>query len=221
MADAVQSPAQATSSARMIGVLGLVAMLSGFLVVSVFQLTQEPIAENKRAMIEKAIFQVVPGAASRKDFLVTEQGIMPGGDGEGIHIYAAYAADGKLQGIAAEAAAQGYADIINLLYGYNPECQCITGISVLKMAETPGLGDKIITDAHFVANFNALDATIAGEGLAHAIVTVKHGSKQNPWEIDAISGATVSSNAVGKALNTSAQRLLPLLVKQVDELKKD
>ncbi|MEW8061985.1 MAG: FMN-binding protein, partial [Candidatus Thiodiazotropha sp.] len=88
------------------------------------------------------------------------------------------------------------------------------------LAETPGLGDKIITDANFVANFEALDARLSGDGqaLENEIVTVKHGSKQNPWEIDAISGATISSKAVGKALNQSAKRLLPDLVPQLDKL---
>ena len=51
-----------------------------------------------------------------------------------------------------------------------------------------------------------------GTGLKNAIVTVKSGTKQNPWEIDAISGATISSNALGKALNQAGQRLLPKIV---------
>jgi len=51
------------------------------------------------------------------------------------------------------------------------------------------------------------------------VKTVKHGSKTNPWEIDAISGATVTSKAVGKGINDSAQRLLPLMVPHLDQLK--
>ncbi|WP_455198810.1 FMN-binding protein, partial [Kaarinaea lacus] len=119
-----------------------------------------------------------------------------------------------LQGIAAEAAAQGYADTIVLLYGYNPDCECITGINILKSAETPGLGDKIFKDREFIANFKALDARLNEErnALNNPIVTVKHGKKTEPWQIDAISGATVSSRAVGKALNNSAQFLLPKIV---------
>lgn len=212
--------AKPTSGARMIMALGLVAMLSGFLVVLVYQLTLAPIAANKQAMIEKAVFQVLPNATQRADFVVTDQGIFP--EGEGMPIYAGYNDQGELQGIAAETAAQGYADLIYLLYGYDPRCQCITGIKVLKMAETPGLGDKIITDDAFVANFNALDAKLNAEGsaLAHAIVTVKHGTKQNPWEIDAISGATVSSNAVGKALNLGGQGLLPWVVPKIGQIEK-
>ncbi|HID07807.1 MAG TPA: FMN-binding protein, partial [Armatimonadetes bacterium] len=71
------------------------------------------------------------------------------------------------------------------------------------MAETPGLGDKIITDKKFQKNFEALDAKLNknGTALANAIVTVKAGSKKHDWQIDAISGATISSRAIGKALD--------------------
>lgn len=213
---ATQAPQ--VSSFALIRTLGLIAMVSGLLVVLVFEWTKPAIEQNKREMIERAVFQVVPGATQRRDFVVTAEGIKQQGDG--ITIYAAYDDSGKLRGIAAEAAAQGYQDVIRLLYGYNPECQCITGIRVIKLSETPGLGDKIITDADFVANFKALDASLNAtmQALANAIVTVKHGRKQNPWEIDAISGATISSTAVGKALNESAQLLLPQLVPHIKEL---
>lgn len=215
---AVQAPQ--ISSFALIRTLGIIAMISGLLVVLVFEWTKPAIEKNKREMIERAVFQVVPGATQRRDFVVTPNGIAK--EGDGITVYAAYDDTGKLRGIAAEAAAQGYQDVIRLLYGYNPECQCITGIRVLKLSETPGLGDKILSDAGFLANFKALDARVADtmQSLANAIVTVKHGRKQNPWEIDAISGATISSTAVGKALNDSAQRLLPQLVPHIDELQK-
>ncbi|WP_428623646.1 RnfABCDGE type electron transport complex subunit G [Sedimenticola sp.] len=218
MNDATTMQAPQVSSFVLIRTLGLIALVSGLLVVLVFEWTKPAIEQNKREMIERAVFQVVPGATQRRDFVVTANGIARTGDG--ITVYAAYDDDNKLRGIAAEAAAQGYQDVIRLLYGYNPECQCITGIRVLKLSETPGLGDKIITDADFVANFNALDASVNASmsALANAIVTVKHGRKQNPWEIDAISGATISSKAVGKALNDSAQQLLPLLVPHIKEL---
>jgi electron transport complex protein RnfG len=48
---------------------------------------------------------------------------------------------------------------------------------------------------------------------------VRHGSKRAPWEIDAIAGATVTSRAVGKAVNASAQRLLPLLARHREALR--
>ena len=217
----IQQPPMPSATA-MIRTLAGIAMLSGFLVVLVFQLTKPMIEENQRRAIEKAVFQVIPGAVRRVDWVVTDSAAVPAGPDapEGIPVYAAYDADGRLKGIAARAGAVGYADMIHLLYGYDPECRCIRGVKVLKLAETPGLGDKIITDPAFVANFEALDARLSGDGttLANPIVTVKHGTKGNPWEIDAISGATVSSKAVGKALNRSARTLLPWLVPRVDEM---
>jgi electron transport complex protein RnfG len=216
----VQAPD--TRSLAMIRTLGIIAMISGLLVVLVFEWTKPAIEANKQAMIERAVFQVIPGATQRHDFIVNKDGVFPSSEAreDGITVYAGYDADGKLRGIAAEAAAQGYQDVIRLLYGYSPACQCITGIRVLKLSETPGLGDKIISDPGFRANFKSLEAKLSADMsvLANAIVTVKHGTKKNPWEIDAISGATISSTAVGKALNDSTQRLLPLLMPKMEQL---
>jgi len=209
------------ASSQLIRALGGIAMLSGFLVALVFQLTKPVIAENKRLAIEQAVLQVVPNATGYQQFTLGEQGItMENNQQEGVPVYAAYSASGELSGIVLEGSAAGYAGKITLLYGYDPVCQCIRGIKVLKMVETPGLGDKIVTDQKFVANFDALDARLASDQmqLANPIVTVKAGTKQLAWEIDAITGATISSKAVGKALNGSAQALLPKLVPEISKL---
>jgi len=223
MSESATMQAPDTRSIAMIRTLGIIAMISGLLVVLVFEWTRPAIEQNKREMIERAVFQVIPGATQHHDFSVNQQGVFPDTEvtNDGITVYAGYDDDGKLLGIAAEAAAQGYQDVIRLLYGYSPDCECITGIRVLKLSETPGLGDKIISDADFRANFNALEAKLSADmsALANAIVTVKHGTKKHPWEIDAISGATISSTAVGKALNDSAQHLLPLLLPKINQLK--
>ncbi len=204
----------------LIAVLGLAAMLSGLLVVFVHQVTRPIIAENQRRAEARAISRVVPGAAASRAFVVRDGRMEPAGDGaRGEVIHAVYGRDGRLVGIAAKASAQGYADIIHMLFGYDPERQKILGFEVLKMAETPGLGDKIRTDKGFLANF-PLDATVEGGRLKHEIVTVKHGRKRHPWEIDAISGATISSRAVGKALNAAAARLLPVIRVNMDVLRK-
>ncbi len=209
-----------TPGFRMIRTLGLIAMLSGLVVVLVYQWTAPIIAENQRIATEKAVFEVVSGATWRKDFILGPAGpvaVESQTDQQGVTVYAGYDSEGHLRGIALPAAAQGYQDVVKLLYGYDPYCQCIRGIKVLKMTETPGLGDKIITDENFLRNFDALDASVdtAASELNNSIVTVKHGTKQHPWQIDAISGATVTSNAVGKALNNSAQEMVPLIQKHL------
>ncbi len=213
-----------TPGLAMLGTLGGIAMLAGLLVVLVYQWTRPIIEENRRVAIEKAVFRVVPGAVSRRDFVLGPGGVSRTGEAapeEGETVYAAYDAKGELRGIALEAAATGYQDVIRILYGYGPECECVTGIKVLKMAETPGLGDKIAFDPGFLKNFEALDARLdAGRrALAHEIVAVRHGEKSEPWQIDAISGATISSKAIARMINASGQRMFPLIAKHRGELR--
>ena len=214
-----------TPGPAMLGTLGGIAMLAGLLVVLVYQWTKPIIDENRRVAIEKAVFRVVPGAVSRQDFVLGPGGLSSAGEeappAEGETVYAAYGDKGELRGIALEAAATGYQDVIRILYGYDPQCECVTGIKVLKMVETPGLGDKIAFDPEFLKNFEALDARLDADrrGLRHEIVAVKHGQKSEPWQIDAISGATISSKAIARMINASGQRMFPLIAKHLDELR--
>jgi len=218
-------PAQATPATSLVKTLGLVSALCGVIIVGAYQGTYEAAAANRRLALERTVFKVVPAAKSMVEWQATEQGIRPvGGDASAgaIKFYAAYAADGSLAGIAVEGAAKGYADVVRILYGYSPECQCVSGIGVVAMKETPGIGDKIVTDEVFLANFKALDVKLDQElaRLANEVKVVKQGSKTDAWQIDAISGATVTSRAVGKAINDSAQALLPKLLPEIEQLRK-
>jgi electron transport complex protein RnfG len=212
----------ATPSLSMLRTLGLVAGLSGLLVVLTYQITLPLIEENKRIAIERALFKVIPGAVSRRDFVATAQDIIAAddGSGEGTLIYAGYDKQGRLVGVALEAAAQGYQDVIRILYSFDPACQCIRGIEVLKMAETPGIGDKIAKDPQFRENFVRLDARLNADAsaLANDILMVRHGTRTEPWQIDAISGATISSRAIARMLNDSAQRMVPKIMAYLDRL---
>lgn len=214
--------APSTPGFRMIRTLGAIAMLSGLLVVLVFRWTEPIIAENQRIAIEKAVFQVVPGATQRVDVVLGADGMALAADAtaDGETVYAAFDEQGELKGIALAAGAQGYQDVVKLLYGYDPACSCIRGIKILKMTETPGLGDKIAFDPGFLRNFEALSAVVnaSGDGLVNPIKAVKHGHKQFAWEVDAISGATISSVAVANALNRSMQRMAPLIQRHRDAL---
>jgi electron transport complex protein RnfG len=211
-----------TPAGDMLRTLGLVATISGLLVVLSYRITLPMIEHNKQMAIERALYNVIPGAVSRKDFVIIDDRIEKVGDTvTGMPLYAGYDQSGQLKGVALETAAAGYQDVIRILYGYDPYCQCIRGIAVLKMAETPGIGDKIIKDKEFVNNFDALEARphVSASGLEHAIVPVKHGSKTKPWQIDAISGATISSNAVARMLNDSAQQYASIIINNLNVLE--
>jgi len=203
-----------------------VGLLCGLLIVLVFQTTKPVIEENKRRALEAAIFEVLPGAERRTTFALRDDGGFEPVEGEpapGVpRVYGGFDGQGHLVGVAAEAQGMGYQDVIGLIYGYSPADDAIIGVYVLESKETPGLGDRIESDPQFRANFERLDVTPSpdGEALAHAIVSVKHGTKQNPWEVDAITGATISSVAVANILDQSASFWVPRIKRRLGDLEK-
>ncbi|MBK1645994.1 FMN-binding protein [Thiocapsa imhoffii] len=211
------TPLPVTPSWAMLRTLAGIATLSGLLVVMVYQFTQPIIAENERVLTERAVFEVLPGASSNVIFILDEHGISQVGEGRsGVRIFAGYRPDGSLRGIAFPAAARGYQDVIQFLFGYDPACACIIGSKVLRSTETPGLGDKIDNDPRFLANFDALDARLDPDGraLLNPITLVAQGTKTDPWQIDGISGSTISAQAMARALNEAAQRFLPIIQRE-------
>lgn len=220
---------QMPSSAAMIRTLGTIAMISGLLVVLVYQYTLPIIRTKERLALERAVYRVIPGvdsnAATRVTFALGSEGITELDEhaADEANLYAVYDASGDLAGIAMEGAAQGYQDIVRTLYGFNPDCECIVGMTVLKSTDTPGLGDKetVERNSEFMKNFAALDARLTNDktAVAHPIETVKHGSKTEPWQVDAMSGATVTSRAIGNGLRKSTNEMLPLLSRHLNKIK--
>ena len=74
---------------------------------------------------------------------------------------------------------------------------------VLESRETPGLGDKIYKDESFVSNFEQLS-------VDPEIVVVADG-RDADHEVDAITGATISSKAVVKIINQANSEWLDAL----------
>jgi electron transport complex protein RnfG len=216
----------APRSGEMIRALAGVAAVSGLVIVMVFQLTLPTIKAKKAKRLREAVFHVVPGAQRVQTFRLEEDGTVAplvGEDEKAVKFYAGYDAGGALTGVAIEAQGQGYQDVIKVIYGYAPERESIVGMKVLESKETPGLGDKIMKDPAFLANFEELDVrlTADGSGLAHPIVTVKKGRKVERWEIDGITGATISSKAIGRLLDASAQERVPEVTRNLPRLRKE
>jgi len=217
---------EATPSGQMIKIMGVVSLVCGFLIVGTDIATKEPIQKNQETIMRETVAQLLPGVQKQVVYTVDKSANPPelklaqGAPG-GAVLVAGYDQAGTLIGIAIEASEQGYADAIRAMYVYSPEKDAIIGFKVLELRETPGLGDKITSNPEFQANFKELDAKLDASGkLAHPIVTVKHGTKKNKWEVDAISGATISSRAVGRMLNKSASDLLPQIRSNLDRFRK-
>jgi electron transport complex protein RnfG len=114
-------------------------------------------------------------------------------------------------GLAIEAQGMGYQDVVRMLYGYSFETETILGIRVLESRETPGLGDRIETDPAFLKNFGTLDVSLTSDGtaVAHPIEFVKPGEKTSAWQIDGITGATITSRATATMLRESSIYWIP------------
>ncbi len=203
----------------MVIVMGSVGLIASIILVATYQITAPYIEENQRAYLESAILDVLPGAASFASFELRDGAVVRVEGSAGL--YAGYDTTGALAGVAVEARGQGYQDVIRILYGYETACACIVGMKVLESKETPGLGDKIEKDERFLSNFDSLDVRTDGPngGLLHPIVLAKSGAKTNAWEIEAITGATVSSQAIADIIGRSAADVVPLLQEQTDLLR--
>jgi electron transport complex protein RnfG len=201
-----------------------VGVLCGLLIVGVFQWTRPVIARNRAEALQRAIFQVLPEARSSATFQLTAEERFERVDGEtrgAPLVHAGYDAEQRLVGLALEAEGMGYQDVIHVLYGYSFAEDAIIGIRVLESRETPGLGDKIETDAAFLENFVRLDVSLRDDllDILHPIEMVKHGTKEHPWQIDGITGATISSKAIANILNHSASWWVPRIRRSLDDFR--
>ena len=194
-----KSPDSFTMLRAMVGI----GVLCALMIVLTYEGTFERIEHLKAEALEGAIFKVIPGIVKTKAFQVDQHNNfteVTGDEETSQVIYAGYDENDNLVGVAVEASGQGYADILRILYGYDPEVQKIIGFYVLESKETPGLGDKIEKDPNFLANFEALDVALNSdlEVMKNKVIPVKKGSKENPWEVEGITGATISSRAIRK-----------------------
>ncbi|MCV9387288.1 RnfABCDGE type electron transport complex subunit G [Reichenbachiella ulvae] len=208
------------SSQKMLLTMGGIGVICALLIVLTYEGTLPRVQHLKAEALEKAIFNVVPGTSETVAFALVDGKLEKDGPGEEL-IYAGYDQERKLVGVAIKGEGQGYADKIKVLYGYDPIQEQVIGFQVLETKETPGLGDKIGKEEDFLANFHALDVALNEDksGLAHEVVTVKNGEKEEPWQIDGITGATISSRAVGAIINQSANRWTPIIQQHLDQLQ--
>ncbi|MEW6320338.1 MAG: FMN-binding protein [Acidobacteriota bacterium] len=199
------------SSQRLIATLGGFGALAGLLIVSVFVATSPRIRANKAAALAAAVQEVL-AAPDRYDTLyVTGTTLSPtlpaGADADTAEAVYLGWRGGAPAGYAILAAGPGFQDTIRLLFGYDPASSQLLGMRVLDSKETPGLGDKIFKDAGFVEQFARVRAPL---------VPVRDGQGDGlPNELVMITGATISSRAVVQAINTTLERIGPIIAAHV------
>ena len=192
----VKQESASPSSMRLVMTLAIAGLISGIAIIGIYESTLPTITANKARELREAVFKVLPGV-SQMQALVYRNGELVAVDEPGKDepvIYGGYDESREFLGYAVPAAGPGFQDTIAILYGYEPREKLVVGMEVLESRETPGLGDKIYKDAVWVAGFSALS-------IEPEIIAVKKGTKSNPNEIDAITGATISSKAVVRIIN--------------------
>lgn len=182
------------SSLRLIATLGVAGFLSGLILVGMYILTRPTIAANKAEAQRQAIFKVLPGTTSFRPMKLSNGTLIEADAPTGDVIFLGLDDQGGMTGFAISDKEAGFQDLIGVIYGYRPAEKSIIGYEVLDCKETPGLGDKIFKDEAFIANFQALV-------VDPEIILVKRGEKSKPNQVDAITGATISSRTVVKLLN--------------------
>lgn len=127
--------------------------------------------------------------------------------------------DGQLIGYVAEGRAAGYSSILEVMVGIDKGFK-IVAIKVLSQKETPGLGDKVKE----VLSKKTIVGLIEGKKYDEAGLrpwfqvqfdakTVPVKVKKDGGDIEAITGATISSRAVCDAVNKAVEDIKKALEK--------
>ena len=138
-------------------------------------MTAPIIAEATRVAQENARKELLPDADNFTKVDVTVENVSD-----------VYVADNGV-GTVITCAGKGYGGTITVMVAFNPDAT-IKQIKITEQAETAGLGSKIVSEPSFQESF---------AGLPAAPFTVD--------DIDAISGATISSKAVTAAVNSAIE----------------
>ncbi len=165
--------------AKMISVLFIACGLAAGSLALVNAVTKEPIASHEKRQREAALREVFPSA---DEFI----SVVPDRIWEAL-------SKGRSAGHVFLVQVQGYSGPITLVFGTDAN-GAVTGLRVLSHSETPGLGAKIAT-----ASFRDQFQNQRLEQLAL--------KRDDPAQgrIDAVTGATISSRAVTKAVRSTLE----------------
>ena len=106
-------------------------------------------------------------------------------------------------GFVIETATYGYSGEITMLIGVSKEGK-VTGLVVMEMSETFGLGRNALNDHEFLAQFLNTDGGIAIGVQADTFSGATGDSTaETDTYVDGISGATVTSKAIARCVNSA------------------
>jgi len=160
------------------GILCLITLIVVLLLGTVNELTREIIAQNVAKAEEAAMLELIPA----DNFNEIGENVFEGEAGN------------ELLGYCVKITSKGFGGDINMLAGFDKDFK-IKGIKIIEHSETAGLGSKI-TQPEF-------SEKLSGK---KPVLSISGGGGES--EVDAISGATISSKAAVKGVNDAYELLV-------------
>lgn len=166
----------------------LICAIVSALLAGVNSITKPIIAENEQKNFEIAMQEVLPEASGFEevnlgDYTPSETGVT---------LDSLYRADNGGY-VVSTVCSEGYGGDVSVMVGITKDLT-VNQVKIMSMSETPGLGAKA-SEPEFIGQY---------DGLAAGITVVKNTAPADN-QIEAISGATITSKAVTKAVNTALQ----------------
>ncbi len=171
-------------------VLAVICTAAAATLATVFEVTKAPIAASRAAVVQQAIRTVLPEFDRVVDAAQAKAALDPGQP----EMYPAYR-DGALMGAAVKVTDRGgYGGDVTLMVGVLADGS-VHAIRVLAHKETPGLGSKM-GEEKFSGQFRGLTPPAPGLGVT-----------KDGGTIQAITGATISSRCVTRAVNAAVKAM--------------
>lgn len=188
---------------RLLVVVAVFSAVSGGLLAVVQKGTKDRIEYQQLKFVKgPTIQQILEGSSN--DPLV-DRFKLPDGKEERSFFVGVF--DGKANIVALEAFGKGFGGDIGVIVAVNVENDEIVGIGVTTHSETPGVGSRAKTDPSLSEQFKGLP------------IKEPFKVKSDGGQIDAISGATVSSRGVCSAVVDSAEIYMRLKKDIIEKLK--
>lgn len=176
---------------RMVVVLTLIAIFSGFVLSYTYISTRNDIEKNAEMAKKNALVKVLPATKDYEEKIIDKE----------TTLLIAKDENGRIIGYAAMTEGAGFQGKIKLMVGFDNTLTHITGLEILENVETPGLGNRIEED-WFKEQY---------QNRVPPITYVKGKKPEKENEIQAITGATISSKSVVKIVNAAHEKLRTFL----------
>lgn len=167
-------------------ILGLICFLASSVLAVVNSVTEPIIKAQKKEQESLALKELLPQAAMFKPYYDDEEKML---------FYRGYDSSNQLDGFVLKSGQRGYSSDIEVLVSLDLNLRIIS-IKILSQNETPALGNRIM-EIPFLEQF-------------------KNKSLESLKEVQAISGATISSAAV---INSAKKKILELQNRLLEEIK--